>query len=151
GQEKFAQACGEAGVAGAIVPDLPLDEAAPLRKALKAAKTHWIPLAAPTTTKERLARLGKATSAFLYCVSVAGTTGSKLPDDLEAFMARTREATAKPRLVGFGISDAETAARAARAGDGVIVGSALLEAISSAADPAEAAKRFLSPLRAVLG
>jgi len=150
GAEKFAKSCGEAGVTAAIVPDLPLDEAGPLRKALKEAKAHYVPLAAPTTTDERLARLGKAATAFLYCVSVAGTTGSKLPDDLEAFMERTRQATKKPRLVGFGVSDPATATRAARAGDGVIVGSALLDAISKGGDPAVAAKTFLRPIREAL-
>jgi tryptophan synthase alpha chain len=152
GQEKFAARCGEAGITGVIVPDLPLDEARSLTKRLLAAKVHSIPLAAPTTTPERLARIGKATTAFLYCVSIAGTTGGKggLPPELEAFLERTRAVTKKPRLVGFGIGDAATAARAARTSDGVIVGSALLEALAAAKDPADAARQFLATLRAAL-
>ena len=151
GAARFAEACARSNVAGAIVPDLPLDEADELRAALAAAKVHFVPLAAPTTTEERLARLGEAATAFLYCVSVAGTTGGKeLPLDLEKFLARARRATSRPRLVGFGISDAASATRAAAASEGVIVGSALLEAIGEAADPAEAARRFLEPLREAL-
>lgn len=152
GAARFAEACGRSHVTGVIVPDLPLGEAGELREALAAAKVHFIPLAAPTTTEERLARLGEAATAFLYCVSVAGTTGGReLPKDLEKFLARAKRATAKPRLVGFGISDAASAKRAAAASEGVIVGSALLEAIAEAKDPAEAAKRFLAPLREALG
>ncbi len=151
GVERFADACARARIAGAIVPDLPLDEAGELRAAFAARDLHWVPLAAPTTPDERLARLGEAATAFLYCVSVAGTTGGReLPKDLEKFLARTRRATKRPRLVGFGISDAATAKRAAKVADGVIVGSALLDRIAAAKDPADAARRFLEPLREAL-
>ncbi len=151
GVERFAEACARSGIAGVIVPDLPLDEADELRAALVENRIHYVPLAAPTTTAKRLARLGSAATAFLYCVSVAGTTGAReLPKDLEQFLARARKATERPRLVGFGISDAASAKRAAAASEGVIVGSALIEAIGGAADPADAARRFLEPLRAAL-
>lgn len=157
GAARFATAAGESGLGGVIVPDLPLDEAQALAKALRAAKVHWIPLAAPTTTDARLAKLGRAATAFLYCVSTSGTTGGVgLPPGLEAFLARARAATKRPLLVGFGISDAASAARAASASDGVIVGSALLRAIEDATgsgktgDPAAAAREFLRPLREAL-
>jgi tryptophan synthase alpha chain len=152
GTQRFAEELARSGITGVIVPDLPLGEAGELREALARAKVHYVPLAAPTTREERLAALGEAATAFLYCVSVAGTTGGReLPKDLEKFLARARRATSKPRLVGFGISDAASARRAAAAAEGVIVGSALLEAIGGAADPAAAARRFLEPLREALG
>jgi tryptophan synthase alpha chain len=151
GMDRFAAAAGESGLSGVIVPDLPLDEAPALARALRAAKVHWIPLAAPTTTDARLARLGRAATAFLYCVSVAGTTGAgSLPPGLESFLARARRATRRPLLVGFGVSTPEGAARAARSSDGVIVGSALLDAIASAPDPVAAARTFLARLREAL-
>lgn len=151
GTAAFARAAGESGLGGVIVPDLPLDEALELDAALRQHGVHWIPLAAPTTRAARLAKLGRAATAFLYCVSTAGTTGGAgLPADLEAFLGRARQATKRPLLVGFGIADADSAARAARASDGVIVGSALLRAIGEAPDPAAAAREFLSPLREAL-
>jgi tryptophan synthase alpha chain len=152
GVARFANEAGAAGVAGVIVPDLPLDEADELRDALAAANVDYVPLAAPTTTDERLKKLGRAATAFLYCVSVAGTTGARagLPDGLAAFLERARAATKRPRLVGFGIRDPETARAAASVSDGVVVGSALLEALERAPDPAVAARDFLAPIRRAL-
>lgn len=152
GVARFAKEAGEAGVAGVIVPDLPLDEAQELRDALAAANVDYVPLAAPTTTDERLKKLGRAATAFLYCVSVAGTTGARagLPDALPAFLERARAATKRPRLVGFGIRDPQTARAAAAVSDGVVIGSALLDALEKSGDPATAARDFLAPIRRAL-
>jgi Tryptophan synthase alpha chain len=89
-------------------------------------------------------------SGFLYLVSLTGVTGARdhLPPDLESFVTRARQATGLPLAVGFGISSPAQAARVARLADGVIVGSALIKAISTAPDPLKAARDFVAGLRA---
>jgi tryptophan synthase alpha chain len=155
GADHFAKAAAEAGVDGVLLVDLPPEEAGPTRTAFNAAGLQLISLAAPTTSPERLARLATESQGYLYYVSFAGVTGGGQLDT-GAVLARAGElrAMAKvPVLVGFGIRDAASAAALAPAADGVVVGSALVEAISLATTPqaaAEAAATFLAPLRAAL-
>ena len=155
GADAFARAAAEAGVDGVLLVDLPPEEAAPTRDALNAAGLQLISLAAPTTSPERLARLASQAQGYLYYVSFAGVTGGGQLDT-GAVLARAGQLRAMARvpvLVGFGIRDAASAAALAAAADGVVVGSALVEAISRAATPqaaADAAAAFLAPLRAAL-
>jgi tryptophan synthase alpha chain len=126
GVERFAADAAAAGASGLIVPDLPLEEAPAVLAACEAAGLALVPLVAPTTTPERLERIGARARGFLYTVSVAGTTGERaaLAETFAGVVARAKGATAVPVALGFGIATPEQAAQAADAGaDGVIVGS----------------------------
>jgi len=142
GPAAFARDCAEAGVAGVIVPDLPLDEAAGLRGVLGDAGVDLISLVAPTTDDGRLRRHAERATGFLYLVSTTGVTGAGAGagDELEAYAARVRALCALPLYVGFGVGTPAQAARVAACADGAIVGSALLRRLAAAADP-EAARR----------
>lgn len=144
----FARDAFEVGADGVIVPDLPVEEADELRDALQAQTLHLVLLAAPTSTDERLAAIGKATRGFLYLVSLTGVTGARnaLPEGLEEFVKRARAATDKPVCVGFGIADAGGAKRVAQFADGVIVGSALVQKIGDASNAVENARAFIGEL-----
>ena len=137
GLERFVDLLARSGASGLIVPDLPLEEAPAVLEACDGAGIALVPLVAPTTPDERLARIGARARGFLYTVSVTGTTGERagLDGDLAAVVARARAGTAVPVAVGFGIGTPEQAAAAAAAGaDGVIVGSRLVRAAGE--DPA---------------
>ncbi len=126
GLPKAAAAMREAGVSGVIVPDLPPDMAGPWLAASAGIDTVF--LAAPTSTPERLAKVGAMSSGFVYCVSTAGVTGerSELPAELGELVARVKAATSLPVAVGFGVSTPEQARTVARIADGVVVGSAIV-------------------------
>ena len=130
GANAFAHALAQAGIAGAIIPDLPLEEAAPLRAELAAAGVDLVPLVAPTTGPERAAAIAREARGFLYYVSVTGVTGarSELPADLAARLRELRALSPVPLAVGFGISRAEQARALRGASDGIVVGSALVAA-----------------------
>ena len=118
-----------AGVSGLIIPDLPLEEAPAALAACDAAGLALVPLVAPTTPEERLARIGAQARGFVYAVSVTGTTGERAQLDSGDLLARVKRHTDVPVALGFGISTPEQAAAAAAAGaDGVIVGSRLVRA-----------------------
>jgi len=126
GLPKAAEAMLEAGVAGVIVPDLPPDMAGPWLAASAGLDTVF--LAAPTSTPERLAKVGKMSRGFVYCVSTTGVTGerSELPAELAELVARVQAATPLPVAVGFGVSTPAQAAAVAKVADGVVVGSAIV-------------------------
>lgn len=134
GIENLCAKSAEAGADGFIIVDLPPEEAVELCVSCKKHKLSNIPLIAPTSSDERIALLAKHASTFLYCVSVAGVTGARdsLPDDLEEFIARVRSKTDLPLAVGFGISNPDMVQGVANVSDGVVVGSAILHAISAA-------------------
>jgi tryptophan synthase alpha chain len=147
GAEAFAARLADAGLSGLIVPDLPLEEAPGVLEACDAAGIALVPLVAPTTPDERLARIGARARGFVYTVSVTGTTGERtaLSDAYAGIIARARAATEAPVALGFGIATPEHAAAAADAGaDGVIVGSRLVRAASEAADPATAVRDLVA-------
>jgi tryptophan synthase alpha chain len=142
GLERFADNLAQLGVAGLIVPDLPLEETEAVAAACEQRGLALVPLVAPTTTDERMRRIGAAARGFVYAVSVTGTTGERaaLDGDLEGVIARTRSHTAVPVAVGFGIGTPEQVAGAADAGaDGVIIGSRLVRAAADGEDPAASA------------
>jgi tryptophan synthase alpha chain len=149
GVEGFARQAAAAGADGLIVPDLPPDEAAPLEAACKEHGLALVFLLAPTATPERIQEVAAHTQGFLYLVSLAGVTGvrSQLPADLQAFVLRARQAASTPVAVGFGISTPEQAQAVGQMADGVIVGSALVNAAEQAAIPAQAAGEFVAQLR----
>lgn len=141
-----------AGADGFIVPDLPPEEATEFEAACREHCLALVYLLAPTSTPERSATVAARGSGFAYLVSLTGVTGARatLSPDLADFAARVRAATALPLAIGFGISTPEQAQAAGRLADGVIVGSALVEAVGEAADPASAASRFVRVLREAL-
>lgn len=156
---RFVNDAQQAGVCGVIVPDLPLTTPATEASCdidLTPLCTNWerILLAAPTTTDDRLAAIGRATRGFLYAVTVTGVTGARsaLPAQTAEFLTRARAATSRPVLAGFGIGDAQTARKIARHCDGVIIGSALIDLIRNG--PRNTAvkrfRRFLKGLRDAL-
>jgi tryptophan synthase alpha chain len=129
GVQRFAAALADAGVAGAIVPDLALEESAELRAALAEQGREMPLLVAPSTPPERARRIAEAAGGFVYVVSRLGVTGAgKTPDfaPLRAQITALRERTSKPLAVGFGVSRTEDVRSVADA-DGVIVGSALID------------------------
>ena len=152
GPEGFAAALAERGLAGLIVPDLPLEEAGELRAACDAAGVALVPLVAPTTPPERLARIGAAARGFLYTVSVMGTTGERAAlDGLSDLLTRARAAAEVPVAVGFGIGTPAAARQAADAGaEGVIVGSRLVRAAGEGPDPAAAVAAVVARMAAAL-
>ena len=150
GWERFAERAARAGVDGAIVPDLPLEEAEPVSAVLAAAGLDLVLLAAPTTPPERLARIAERTRGFLYFVSVTGVTGggAELPEELPAMLARARQV---PRVaVGFGVSRPEQARLLAPHADGVVVGTAIVRGIERAGGAAEPVAALVRSLRQAL-
>jgi tryptophan synthase alpha chain len=149
GVEAFVERLEQAGVSGLIVPDLPLEETSPLLSACDAQGLALVPLVAPTTPAERLARIGERARGFLYTVSVVGTTGERaaLSDRFAQVVAASKAATSAPVALGFGISTAEHVREAARAGaDGVIIGTRLVRAADESDDPAAAVGALLGEL-----
>jgi tryptophan synthase alpha chain len=141
GAAEFARRAAGAGAAGAIVPDLPLDEAGEIREALGAAGLALVPLLAPTTPAERRARICAAAEGFVYVVSTVGTTGERrqLPHGLAELVAATKADADVPVAVGFGIGTPEQVAEVGEIADGVIVGSRLVRAAGEAGSPQAAA------------
>jgi tryptophan synthase alpha chain len=152
GPRRFAGRLAAAGAAGAIVPDLPLEESAEIGDALEAEGLALVPLVAPTTPPERRRRICEAARGFVYLVSVAGVTGERaeLPPQLEDLVRAAQEEADVPVAVGFGIGTPELAAAVGRVADGVIVGTRLVRAVAEAGDAAAAAS-FIAETRAALG
>lgn len=142
GHERFAAEAAEAGVAGTILPDLPIERAADWLAAAEPNGIENVLLVAPVSSDERLAMLAERTRGFLYAVSTMGTTGERneLDDAASVLTSRVRAVSPVPVLVGFGISTPEHAIAASRSADGVITASALMRRILSGASVAEAAE-----------
>jgi tryptophan synthase alpha chain len=136
GPRDFAERAAAAGAAGAIVPDLPLDEAEEIRDALASAGLASVPLVAPTTPEDRRARICEAATGFVYVVSDVGTTGERaeLPAELARLIDAVRQAAEVPAAVGFGIGSPEQAAEVGKAADGVIIGTRLVRMVAEAED-----------------
>jgi tryptophan synthase alpha chain len=146
GVEDFAREAAATGVDGVIIPDLPLDEAAGMRASMHATGIAVIPLVAPTTTPERLARICAAAAGFVYCVSVTGVTGARLTigPDAVALLDAVRRCTPLPRALGFGLSTPDHLAALRGHAEAAVVGSALLDSIAAEPDNAVGmAERFL--------
>ena len=135
GFERLAADGERAGIAGVIVPDMPAEESAELDRALTPADLVRIDLYAPTTPNERLAKLLPRARGFVYCVSLTGVTGARraLASDVAEFVGRVRRHTTLPVVVGFGISTPEHVSALRGIADGVVVGSAAIDAVTRAA------------------
>ena len=143
GVDRTAADLARAGFAGAIVPDLPPEEADELLAAFAAAGIGVTFLVAPTTPLARVREIALVSSGFVYVVSRLGVTGAgrALSDNVEALVARLRPEVDKPLAVGFGVSTPEHARAIAAFADGVIVGSALVDRIARSPGREEAAVR----------
>jgi tryptophan synthase alpha chain len=135
GLEKYVADAKAAGVSGAIVPDLLVEESADLAKICQAADFSLIQLVTPTTPRDRAVRIANSSTGFLYYVSVTGITGERteLPPSLLENVAWLRTQTKLPICIGFGISQPEHVKLLAPVADGLIVGSAIVRRIAEAA------------------
>jgi tryptophan synthase alpha chain len=151
GEERFAGELASAGISGAIIPDLPLEESTGWEAATAAAGVEGVLLVAPVTPDERLARICERSRGFVYTVGRMGITGERgaVADSAGVLAKRLKAATDKPVLVGFGISTPEQAVEAAAEADGVIVGSALVRVLLDGGGPEEAAA-FVATMRSAL-
>ncbi len=128
GHERFARMLSSAGVSGAIVPDLPLEESAEWCVTADAADVATVMLAAPTAPDERLPRIAARSRGFVYAVGLLGVTGERetLSASATAIAGRVKGVTDLPVLVGVGISDARQAGQACAVADGVIQGASVM-------------------------
>jgi tryptophan synthase alpha chain len=156
GAERFATELEHNGVAGAIVPDLPPEEAHELTAALRDRGLAFVPLVAPTTPAPRRAEIAAAAEGFIYLVSDTRTTGEReaLPEQLGRLVEDARAEASVPVAVGFGIGTPEQAAEVGAMADGVIIGSRLVRMVAEsdgAPAAAEAVGEFLASAREALG
>jgi tryptophan synthase alpha chain len=136
GLDKYVDDIAAGGLAGLIVPDLPVEESAQLAAICGKRDVSLIQLVTPTTPRERAVRIAETSTGFLYYVSVAGITGerTKLPPELVDNVGWLRTQTDLPICIGFGISTPEHVRLLAPVADGLIVGSAIVRRIAAAAE-----------------
>ena len=158
GIDRFVADAVAAGLAGFVVPDLPLEESDELDAACRKAGLALVRLVTPTTPPERAEAIARKSTGFLYCVSVAGVTGARteLPPGLLDRITWLRTKTDVPILVGFGISSPEQVRAVAAVADGVIVGSALVRLVAASAEEPRpemlsGVGRFVAELAAACG
>ena len=151
GDLRFARSLAAAGVSGAILPDLPLEESAAWEQEAAAAGVAAVLLAAPVTPDDRLARIAERSRGFVYGVSRMGVTGERTTVAASAgiLAKRLKATTDTPVLIGFGISTPEQAVEVCAEADGVIVASALLRAVLDGKGP-EGAATFVAGMRRAL-
>jgi tryptophan synthase alpha chain len=144
----FAADAVAAGVDGCIIVDLPPEEDRELGPQLRGAGLDLIRLATPTTDAARLPAVLEGATGFLYYVSVAGVTGTRSAnvDDVDAAVRRIKAKSTLPVAVGFGVRTPEQAASIARIADGVVVGSAIVDIVGSADNPATAVEAYVRGL-----
>ena len=133
GPERFCHEAAQAGIDGLIIPDMPPDEASPVKGPAAAAVLQLIFLLAPTSTAERRTFVARQSQGFIYYVSLTGITGAKLLSvaDVGKNVEKIRKVTHVPVAVGFGIATPEDAANVAAIADGVIIGSAIVKQIAA--------------------
>lgn len=149
GAAAFVAQAKSSGFSGLIVPDLPADEAAEMARLASGAGLDLVELIAPTTTKERTAKILETSRGFLYCISVAGTTGARtdLPPELRDQLAWLKAQTKLPLAVGFGVSRPEQVPGLKGVADGVIVGSAIVRHVGRITDEACPKNQALAAIR----
>lgn len=140
-EQRWCSELAAAGADGLIVPDLPLEESSGLARAARDAGLALIQLVAPTTDVERARDVAAATTGFLYCVSLTGVTGARgsIGAGVGELVQRMRSVTDAPVLLGFGIATVDHVRHVAPMCDGVVVGSALIDAILNAPDGSQSA------------
>jgi tryptophan synthase alpha chain len=152
GLEKFCKVARHAGVDGALLTDLPVEEAGDYLREMRRNELATVFLAAPTSTDERLKRIAEASTGFVYAVSRTGVTGTRqqLTDDARKLVRRLGKYTKLPIAVGFGISTAEQFAAVGEFADAAVVGSAIVETIErNPGKEAESVAEFIKWLSAV--
>jgi tryptophan synthase alpha chain len=150
GDERIAADLAAAQADAVIVPDLPVEESAGLRRALDAAGLGLVPMLAPTSPAKRIWAVAELHPVWIYCVALVGVTGARqdISGALGEFLGNVKTATSSPLIVGFGISQAEHVRRAAHFGAaGVIVASALTDLVERSADPIAAARDYLREMK----
>lgn len=150
GIERFVREAAAAGASGLLLTDFPAGADPDVERVVTASPLALIRLIAPTTTPERLARAVEGASGFLYLISRLGVTGvrDQVPPDLPGHVARVRAASSLPLAVGFGIGTAAQARAAAGLADGVVVGSAIVDALGAGGP--RAAERLVRDLAAAV-
>jgi tryptophan synthase alpha chain len=146
---RFAAEAAQAGVAGVIVPDLPIEEAEPVAGWLRAASLDTVFMVAPTTPPDRIAAIASHSSGFVYCVTVTGITGvrKELPDGIPELLAEVRKRTTLPVAAGFGISRQEHLKALRGKLDAAVVGSAIVDEIERAGDGVSLVRELLKACR----
>jgi tryptophan synthase alpha chain len=146
---RFAAEAAQAGVAGVIVPDLPLEESEPVAGWLRAASLDTIFMVSPTTSSERMAAICERSSGFVYCVTVTGITGARteLPGGMKELLGEVRKHTTLPVAAGFGISRPEHMKSLRGNADAAVVGSAIVAEIDSGGDGVALVKGLLKACR----
>lgn len=129
GMEHFIAEAKKAGVSGFIIPDLPLEEAAPYKPGIEAAGLNLIDFIAPTDSEARIQKIVTQAQKFIYLVAYAGITGSGQSEDLQPIITNIKKYSDTPVYVGFGV-DEHTAKEKVQGADGVIVGSAFVKILS---------------------
>jgi tryptophan synthase alpha chain len=151
GISRFAAAAQDAGIDGALITDLPVEEAGEYIRCMREHNLATVFLAAPTSPVARLKKIAKASTGFVYAVSRTGVTGTRnqLSEDVGALVRRIRKHTKLPVAVGFGVSTAGQFAAVGKFADAAVVGSAIVKTIESAGreHAAEAVAHFVRALR----
>jgi tryptophan synthase alpha chain len=140
GVERFAARAASAGVDAVLTVDLPMEELEELAAPLRQRGVAIVPLVAPTSTPERIAKVRALRPPFVYYISMTGVTGAKAQAVAPERLDEIRAATGAPVAVGFGIRTAAHAAAMAHIADGVVVGSALVDRIAAGAPEGAAAR-----------
>ena len=148
GLDRFLEDALEAGVDGLILPDVPPEEAGDYRDGCQRHGLSTVFLVAPNAPDERIEIVDRASTGFVYCVTITGITGARRSVQQRTFdfLRRVRSLARNPFVVGFGIKDPEHVRLLGPLADGVVVGSALIDAMASARQPAEAAAELVSAL-----
>lgn len=152
GLEDFVSDAVAAGGDGFIVPDLPMEESDEFTAAIGKSSVPLIHMLAPTSSAERMEKIARNAHGFIYLVSVTGVTGARtsVAEGLGDLIGRVREHTSVPVCVGFGIGTPEQAKEVGALADGVIVGSACVQAIGSSEKPVKTAREFAKSYQSVL-
>jgi tryptophan synthase alpha chain len=149
GTRDFISDAHDSGIDGVIIPDLPPDEAGDFIRQARSSSLDTIFLLAPTSTDDRIKRVARASSGFIYYVSMTGITGSTLHVDqsMKILIGKIKNLSGKPVAVGFGVSNPDEASYVSGLSDGVIVGSALVKKLHEAP---EKLRNFLMDLRTAI-
>src|SRR5215472_14159723 len=146
---KFAAEAAQAGVAGVIIPDLPIEEAEPVAGWLRSAALDTVFMVAPTTPPDRISAIASHSSGFVYCVTVTGITGARrdLPEGIAELLAAVRSRTTLPVVAGFGISRQDHLKALRGKLDAAAVGSAIVDEIDRAGDGVTLVRELLKACR----
>ena len=146
---KFAAEAAQAGVAGVIVPDMPVEEAEPVAGWIRSASLDTVFMVAPTTSPARMDAIAERSSGFIYCVTLTGITGARkeLPAGLGKLIGEVRKHTRLPVAVGFGISRPDHMETLRGVADAAVVGSAVVAEIDAGKDPSILLKTLLRACR----